>query len=143
MAEASVEVFVTPHSFKGVRAARDLQAGEFIVAFEGPTMPYAQVPEEEIAYVIWHSSPGIFLLPKTIARYINHSCNPNCEVKTLRVYTTKPLKKGEELTFYYNPLESSTGKPEDDFWDPRWSFNCKCGAANCQGRVDGYRLRQE
>src|ERR1044071_9920322 len=41
-----------------------------------------------------------------IARFINHSCTPNCwvEVKgqTIWVRAAKPIRKGEELTYDYN-----------------------------------------
>lgn len=40
-----------------------------------------------------------------IARYINHSCRPNCEIRTTAtrvfVYTTKKIKQGEELVYDY------------------------------------------
>ena len=38
--------------------------------------------------------------------FINHSENPNCEVKTnasgLNLFTIKPISRGEELTLKYN-----------------------------------------
>lgn len=40
-----------------------------------------------------------------IARYINHSCKPNCETeidgKRIFVYSLRNIKKGEELTYNY------------------------------------------
>jgi len=40
------------------------------------------------------------------ARFINHSCKPNCYVnvigKTIWVIAAKPIAKGEELTYDYN-----------------------------------------
>ncbi|OGH62102.1 MAG: hypothetical protein A2848_01340 [Candidatus Magasanikbacteria bacterium RIFCSPHIGHO2_01_FULL_50_8] len=42
---------------------------------------------------------------KNIARYINHSCRPNCESRTVgnRVYifSIKKIKAGDELTYDY------------------------------------------
>lgn len=42
---------------------------------------------------------------KNIARYINHSCKPNCEIDVVgnRVYvmTLRAIKAGEELTYDY------------------------------------------
>ena len=41
-----------------------------------------------------------------IARYINHSCSPNCYIdivdKTIWVRASRPIRKGEELTYDYN-----------------------------------------
>ena len=60
------------------------------------------------------------------ARFINHSCSPNCEsdVKKDRVwlYATKTIKKGRELTYNYgHDLEDYEDRP------------CECGADNCVG----------
>ena len=43
-----------------------------------------------------------------IARFINHSCNPNCwievdaKTKTIWVRASKQIRKGQELTYDYN-----------------------------------------
>jgi SET domain-containing protein len=41
-----------------------------------------------------------------IARYINHSCTPNCWIdvvdKTIWVRASRRIRKGEELTYDYN-----------------------------------------
>lgn len=41
-----------------------------------------------------------------VARFINHSCNPNCWIdvvdKTIWVRAAKPIARGEELTYDYN-----------------------------------------
>lgn len=42
---------------------------------------------------------------KNIARYINHSCKPNCEAKIYKgkafIMSIKNIKKGEELAYDY------------------------------------------
>tara|TARA_B110000483_G_scaffold105485_1_gene128725 strand:+ start:6516 stop:7007 length:492 start_codon:yes stop_codon:yes gene_type:complete len=64
------------------------------------------------------------------ARYINHSCNPNCEVDIIKnkiwISSIKKINKGEELNYDY-------GYPfnEDDFND----HICKCGSDNCVGYI--------
>tara|TARA_A100001035_G_C27662931_1_gene444645 strand:+ start:358 stop:849 length:492 start_codon:yes stop_codon:yes gene_type:complete len=64
------------------------------------------------------------------ARYINHSCNPNCEVdiKNNEIWITsiKRIKKGEELSYDYG-FEFD----KDDFKD----HVCKCGSKNCIGFI--------
>jgi SET domain-containing protein len=43
-----------------------------------------------------------------IARFINHSCTPNCwidvdaKTRTIWVRASKPIRKGQELTYDYN-----------------------------------------
>ncbi|KAL0224705.1 hypothetical protein RCL1_002617 [Eukaryota sp. TZLM3-RCL] len=66
----------------------------------------------------------------SIARYINHSCDPNCFAKTLVVdgqkkiviYAKKGIEVGEEITYDYQfPIEDEDSK-----------VLCFCGAAKCR-----------
>ena len=67
------------------------------------------------------------------AKYINHSCNPNCEVYgtglKVWVYAIKDIKKGEELTYDYG------FSFDEDYKD----FPCRCRSKNCVG----YIVREE
>ena len=63
-----------------------------------------------------------------IARYINHSCKPNCEAQNIRshiwIYAKKDIKPGDELTYDY-------GKEYfDEYIKP---VGCKC--ASCAAGV--------
>mgnify|MGYP001193687905 CR=1 FL=1 len=64
------------------------------------------------------------------ARYINHSCKPNCEVDIksgeIWISSIKNIKKGTELTYDYG-----FDFDEDDFMDHK----CKCNSKNCIGFV--------
>lgn len=60
------------------------------------------------------------------ARFINHSCDPNCEVEIVRsriwIYARRPIMAGEELTYNYSyDLDDYKSRP------------CQCGASNCVG----------
>ena len=64
------------------------------------------------------------------ARYINHSCDPNCEVDIIDneiwIISIKRIKKGDELNYDYGyPFD------KDDFRD----HICKCGSKNCIGYI--------
>ena len=64
------------------------------------------------------------------ARYINHSCNPNCEVDIIEnkiwIISIKLIKKGEELNYDYGyPFDV------DDFSD----HICKCKSKKCIGYI--------
>ena len=63
------------------------------------------------------------------ARYINHSCNPNCEVvgKGLKLWieSLKDIKKGEELSYDYG------FSFDQDFKD----YPCRCNSKNCCGYI--------
>jgi len=43
-----------------------------------------------------------------IARFINHSCTPNCRFevvdKTIWIRALRPIRRGEELTYDYSPI---------------------------------------
>ena len=64
------------------------------------------------------------------AKYINHSCNPNCEVdivdNRIWISSIKNIKKNDELSYDYG-YEFD----KDDFRD----HICKCGEKNCIGYI--------
>ncbi len=64
------------------------------------------------------------------ARYINHSCRPNCEVVITRgkiwIKSIKKIKENEELSYDYG-----YDFDKDDFKD----HVCKCGSSNCIGYI--------
>ncbi len=60
------------------------------------------------------------------ARFINHSCGPNCEAQEedeqIWIYALRDIKAGEELTFNYGyDLQGYEDHP------------CRCGAPQCLG----------
>ena len=64
------------------------------------------------------------------ARYINHSCSPNCEVDIIDnkiwIISIKKINKGDELNYDYGyPFD------KDDFDD----HVCKCGSKKCIGYI--------
>ena len=64
------------------------------------------------------------------ARYINHSCNPNCEIEIVDnqiwVISLRKINKNEELTYDYGYAFD-----KDDFRD----HVCKCSSSNCIGFI--------
>ena len=67
-------------------------------------------------------------VPWNPARFINHSCAPNCdaELETGRVWivANREITSGEEITFNYNfDLEDYKEHP------------CRCGSSNCVGYI--------
>jgi hypothetical protein len=65
-----------------------------------------------------------------IARFVNHSCDPNCQTTKWQVngeiqvgvFATKEIEENEELTFNY----------QFDFFKTLLN-KCYCGAKNCRG----------
>lgn len=68
------------------------------------------------------------------SRFINHSCNPNCEslVEDGRVFikATRKISSGEELTYdYHLERERLTAS------EARRRYPCHCGSAGCRGTL--------
>ena len=65
-------------------------------------------------------------VPWNPARYINHSCAPNCEAEKdadhIWFVATRDIRGGEEITFNY-------GYDLEDYKD----YPCQCGSPNCVG----------
>jgi hypothetical protein len=75
---------------------------------------------------------GRILEPAAPFRFLNHSCDPNCELfyweddpgqeDRLWLQTICPIDAGEELLIDY-------------CWPADAAIPCQCGAANCRGWV--------
>lgn len=70
------------------------------------------------------------------ARFINHSCEPNCEVyvfdRRLYIYAMSDIRCGEELTFDYQ-LRSAAGTVGEE--PVIADYPCHCGSRNCRGTM--------
>ncbi|MFX0032974.1 MAG: SET domain-containing protein-lysine N-methyltransferase [Candidatus Hodarchaeota archaeon] len=116
-------------------AANNISSNCVVEKIEGYTINREEIPQEEIYHAILIARDK-WMVIQTNARYINHSCSPNCYINDdLEVITKVDVKKGEELTIAYNIVR--TGEDPGQ-WDERWSFRCLCGSRNCQGIIDKY-----
>lgn len=76
-----------------------------------------------------------YLPKKWTGRFWNHSCNPNCFVRTRTDgfpdwIAKRPIKKGRELTFAFSMTEFN--------WSPNTAENsaaCLCGYKKCVGKI--------
>lgn len=130
----------------GVFASMDIKRGEKIIQYVGDKVTKSE-GDKRSAYRIKNylnssktGSVYIFELNskydidgfvrKNKARYINHSCDPNCEVDIIKneiwISSIKKIKKGEELSYDYG-----YSFDKDDFRD----HVCKCGSKNCIGYI--------
>jgi len=68
------------------------------------------------------------------ARYINHSCAPNCETliddKRVFIEAIRDIEPGEELGYDYQLTWESTDDPAE-----LALYDCRCGAAQCRGTM--------
>ncbi len=80
---------------------------------------YAYPVSHEI-YILWADDPQEWA-PQ------NHCCEPNTAYDGLNVYAIKEVATGDELTLNYAQFLNEGMEP----------FDCKCGAANCIGKIEG------
>jgi hypothetical protein len=126
----------------GLFATEDLPADRGVERFSGAIVPYRLIPDDEKIYALLVHGDE-WLVTGTAARFINHSCAPNCRIApSLEVRTTRPVRRGEELTISYDRVgrDEYRQHPEYYFWDPRWTFRCQCGSPGCPGVIDRYVL---
>ncbi len=129
---------------KGVFAACDISKGTKIIEYvgeiiskkEGDDRADEQVeqnkqnPDNGAVYIFElddeHDIDGN--VEYNTAKWINHSCDPNCEIDITNghiwIISKRDIKRGEELTYNYGY----------DF-DEEENHVCKCGAANCVGFI--------
>eukprot|EP00049_Salpingoeca_infusionum_P008327 m.135645 g.135645 ORF g.135645 m.135645 type:complete len:402 (-) comp13981_c1_seq1:113-1318(-) len=105
----------------GMYAKEDLDSGTFVIEYVGEIIASSKVPERLDSY----ASVGtlhLYLMELNAdytidagrqanrARFINHSCTPNCATQKwivgnelrLGIFTTRPVSLGEEITINYN-----------------------------------------
>ena len=121
----------------GLFAKSDINKGEKVIEYKGKKFTHKQVEENDR----FDNSKAIYLFTlneryvldgdtKTnTAKYINHSCDPNCEVDIINgkiwIIAIKDIKKGDELSYDYGFGYDA------DFRQ----FPCKCGSKNCCGYI--------
>ncbi len=68
------------------------------------------------------------------AKYINHSCDPNCEAVIERgrifIEAIKTIPAGTELSYDYSYGRDGTETPEDEA-----RYVCLCGTKKCRGSI--------
>jgi SET domain-containing protein len=108
----------------GLFANAPFKRGQFLIEYVGPILTCKEADERGGRY-LFETNKNRFIDGKSrsnIARYINHSCKPNCEVDIRRghilVFAKNKIEPGEELTYDY-------GKEYfDEYIKP---VGCKCG----------------
>jgi len=127
----------------GLFAAQYIPKGTRIIEYIGKKITKKQaqlraIEQEQAAQTAGEGSVYIFELnkrydldgntPDNIAKYINHSCDPNCEAVLdkgrIWIESIRPIEEGEELFFDY-------GYDMEHFMD----HPCRCQAKGCMGYI--------
>lgn len=91
----------------GLFATRDFKKGERIIEYVGRTLTTAEEYSSRSKYLFEVNKRKTIdgAVRSNIARYINHSCKPNCEPEIERghiyIDAIKTIKEGEEFTYDY------------------------------------------
>ncbi len=68
------------------------------------------------------------------ARFINHSCGPNCEAVDdhgrIFIEAIRGIRDGEELTYDYAYERDAAHTDEDEAL-----YSCRCGSGKCRGTI--------
>jgi len=68
------------------------------------------------------------------ARFLNHSCDPNCEAindrKRIYIESIKTIPAGTELVYDYQYERTDDHSPEDERF-----YKCRCGSPKCRGTI--------
>ncbi|GKU20945.1 unnamed protein product [Fusarium langsethiae] len=136
-----VEVIKTSDRGYGVRSNRCFRPNQIIMEYTGEIITeeecerrMTEVYKDNECYYLMSFDQNMIIDATTgsIARFVNHSCNPNCRMikwivsgqpRMALFAGDKPIMTGDELTYDYN-------------FDPFSAKNvqkCLCGEPNCRG----------
>ncbi|XP_016021638.2 histone-lysine N-methyltransferase ASH1L isoform X6 [Rousettus aegyptiacus] len=133
----------------GIRTKEPLKAGQFIIEYLGEVVSEQEFRNRMIEQYHNHSDHYCLNLDSGMvidsyrmgneARFINHSCDPNCEMQKWSVngvyriglYALRDMPAGTELTYDYNFHSFNVEKQQ----------LCKCGFEKCRGIIGGKSQR--
>ena len=129
---------------RGVYAIAPIKKGTRVIEYLGDRISHAEADrrfakksEEEGHTFLFIASNRTVIDAGTggnDARFINHSCNPNCEtvIENSRVFidAIRNIKAGEELGYDYQLTWESTDEPAE-----LALYDCRCGAKRCRGTM--------
>ncbi|XP_004306471.1 PREDICTED: histone-lysine N-methyltransferase ASHH1-like [Fragaria vesca subsp. vesca] len=138
---AKIKLFKTEGCGWGLLANENIKAGQFIIEYCGEVISWKEAKKRSHAYEIegirdafiisLNASESIDATVKgSLARFINHSCQPNCETRKWNVlgeirvgiFAKQDILVGTELAYDYN-FE----------WYGGVKVRCLCGAPSCSG----------
>ncbi|XP_050386962.1 histone-lysine N-methyltransferase ASHH1 isoform X2 [Argentina anserina] len=138
---AKIKLFKTEGRGWGIQANQNIKAGQFIIEYCGEVISCKEAKKRSHAYelegirdafiISLNASESIDATVKgSLARFINHSCLPNCETRKWNVlgeirvgiFAKQDILVGTELSYDYN-FE----------WYGGAKVRCLCGASSCSG----------
>jgi SET domain-containing protein len=142
------EIRPSPMQGLGAFATRRIPAGVRLIEYAGERLTpeqadarYPDVPDERhhtYLFAIDDDDGSEVVIDAAVggndARFINHSCAPNCDavVEAGRIWieTVRDIEPGEELAYDYAYLLEERHSPA-----AKRRYPCNCGAPTCRGTI--------
>ncbi|EME29453.1 chondroitin-glucuronate 5-epimerase [Galdieria sulphuraria] len=142
---ARVKLFQAGERGWGLKAAEFLPKGTFIIEYQGEVIDTEEYErrkrryagERHFYFMSLDSDHMIDASRKSnMARFINHSCQPNCHTEKwtvlgepcVGIFASQDIEAGTELVFDYNVDRKGVGEE---------SVRCYCGAPKCRNWLTG------
>ncbi|GAB7337400.1 hypothetical protein MBLNU457_g2744t1 [Dothideomycetes sp. NU457] len=149
--DIGVEIVDTKDRGHGIRANRIFGPGQIIMEYCGEVITQEEsdrrmneVYKDKNCYYLMEFDQGMIIdaTKGNIARFVNHSCDPNCTMEK-RIVHGEPkmalfagprgIMTGEELTYDYN----------FDNFSKTSVLDCRCGSERCRGKLDRRDAKKE
>jgi SET domain-containing protein len=131
---------------RGVFAVRRIPKDTWIVQYTGEIITHeesdrryddeAMDRHHTFLFILDHDHVVDATVGGSDARYINHSCEPNCEAvleeddREIWIVAVRDIQAGEELTYDYGFTVEMESRDE-----ARRRYPCRCGAPTCRGTI--------
>jgi SET domain-containing protein len=129
---------------RGVFATRKIKEGTRLIEYRGEVVsdgeadrryPFYDDERHHTFLFRLESGDAIDAAPsRSIAKYINHSCDPNCEAveEDGRIFidAIRDIARGEELVYDYNYVLDEPHTTAN-----KKLYPCNCGAKKCRGTI--------
>jgi uncharacterized protein len=130
---------------RGVFSLRRIRKGTRIIEYLGDRVTHREADLRYEHKPVSDNHTFLFIVDRGVvidggskngndARYINHSCDPNCEsvIDDRRVFieAVQTIQAGDELTYDYQ-----IGRDKEDPPNVDEIFACRCGADQCRGSM--------
>jgi SET domain-containing protein len=140
-ASAFLEVRKSSVHGRGVFTTKAIRKGARIIEYTGRRVAWATIPpesNEQCTYYFGLDNEKDVIDPSVDgneARWINHSCDPNCEAiedddERVFIHALRNLRPGEELFYDYRLAIDAprTAELEEE-------AKCFCGSVKCRGTM--------
>ncbi|HEY8470035.1 MAG TPA: SET domain-containing protein-lysine N-methyltransferase [Longimicrobiales bacterium] len=139
----------SPIHGKGVFATRRIPKGTRLIEYKGERISWEEADRRYDDSIQPHHTFLFAVDDKVVidagvrgndARWINHSCDPNCEAVDedgrIFIETIRDIEPGEELTYDYSYILD-----EPHTAAVRARYPCRCGSPKCRGTILGNKRR--